>query len=69
MLYGSAARELVRGLDDDLWVVRGILEGLAGRADLSSDARALAEAALVAAERAAERVHAFEQVPRGIRVA
>ena len=62
-MYSGAARELARTLNDDLWVVLGILEVLAGRADLSREGRALAEAGLVAAVQAAERVNALQQMP------
>jgi hypothetical protein len=69
MVYGGATRKLTQGLDDDLWLVSGILEVLAARVDLTPEARALTEAALVAAEQAVERIQAFEQPPRHPRVA
>ena len=69
MGYGGATWKLTQGLDDDLWMVSGILEVLAARMDLTPEARALTEAALVAAEQAVERIQAFEQPPRHPRVA
>ncbi len=63
-MHSGAARELARSLNDDMWVVLGILEVLAGRADLSPEGRALAEAALVAAEQAADRIDALQRVRR-----
>ncbi len=68
-MWHGAMSTLTQGLDEDLWLVSGILEVLAARMDLTPEARALTEAALVAAEQAVERIQAFEQSPRHSRVA
>jgi hypothetical protein len=60
----STVRVLAHRLSDDLLVLQGSLEVLAARLDLSSEARALTEAAIFAAERANEQLAAFHQAAR-----
>ena len=61
-MYPRCDRQLARDLNEDLSLLQGILDVLASQPGLPSDARALTEAAVLAAERATERSTALQRV-------
>jgi hypothetical protein len=67
-MYPGCDRQFAKDFEEDLSLLQGLLEVLASQPGLPSDARALTEAAVLAAERAAERLSALQRVTRARQV-